>query len=216
MKKTFNHSVEGQKKSGRERETKKDEDAKKLKKGKENFEVARQSSPSPYLRQADEEAEVETSPEKKNKKKRRKRGGEEEESSRNTTENWSQSSSTTTSSVDNDGDSQQEASKEEREEQEQEENRESSSSPTGEGAPATTSGTAPSTATAPSPSDPYLLAEANYLRTESRWLNRQRVLILASRGITHIQRHLMEDFKKLLPHHKAEVRPHPSIPIYLS
>ncbi|PFH33788.1 brix domain-containing protein [Besnoitia besnoiti] len=52
--------------------------------------------------------------------------------------------------------------------------------------------------------DPYLLAEAHYLRKEKRWVNRQRVLVLGSRGVTFLQRHLMEDFKKLLPHHKAE------------
>ncbi|EPR58470.1 brix domain-containing protein [Toxoplasma gondii GT1] len=56
----------------------------------------------------------------------------------------------------------------------------------------------------PAPADPYLLAEADYLRREKRWVNRQRVLVLGSRGVTHLQRHLMEDFKRLLPHHKAE------------
>lgn len=54
--------------------------------------------------------------------------------------------------------------------------------------------------------DPYLLAEAAYLRKETRWVNRQRVLVLGSRGMTHLQRHLMEDFKRLLPHHKAEAK----------
>lgn len=54
--------------------------------------------------------------------------------------------------------------------------------------------------------DPYLLEEATYLRTEKRWVNKQRTLVVASRGIGARHRHLLEDLKKLLPHHKAEVR----------
>ena len=34
--------------------------------------------------------------------------------------------------------------------------------------------------------------------------NKQRVLILSSRGITARYRHLMEDLKKLIPHHKKD------------
>lgn len=34
--------------------------------------------------------------------------------------------------------------------------------------------------------------------------NKQRVLILASRGITARYRHLLEDFKKMIPHHKTD------------
>lgn len=37
-----------------------------------------------------------------------------------------------------------------------------------------------------------------------KWINKQRVLIFASRGINHRDRHLMEDIKKLMPHHKPE------------
>ncbi|KAK9878944.1 hypothetical protein WA026_003765 [Henosepilachna vigintioctopunctata] len=37
-----------------------------------------------------------------------------------------------------------------------------------------------------------------------KWINKQRVLVLASRGINHRHRHLMEDLKKLMPHHKTE------------
>lgn len=55
--------------------------------------------------------------------------------------------------------------------------------------------------------DPYLLEDADYLRRETRWLNRQRVLLLGSRGISARSRHLIEDFKKLLPHHKLEASP---------
>ncbi|CAH2075194.1 unnamed protein product, partial [Iphiclides podalirius] len=35
-----------------------------------------------------------------------------------------------------------------------------------------------------------------------KWINRQRVLVFAARGINHRHRHLMEDLKKLMPHHK--------------
>lgn len=58
----------------------------------------------------------------------------------------------------------------------------------------------------PTDADPYLLEEAEYLRTEKRWLNKQRTLVVASRGVGARHRHLLEDLKKLLPHHKAEVR----------
>ena len=36
------------------------------------------------------------------------------------------------------------------------------------------------------------------------YTNKQRVLILSSRGITARYRHLLEDFKKLIPHHKKD------------
>lgn len=37
---------------------------------------------------------------------------------------------------------------------------------------------------------------------QSTYQNKQRVLIISSRGITARYRHLLEDFKKLIPHHK--------------
>mmetsp|Transcript_1253 Transcript_1253/g.3547 ORF Transcript_1253/g.3547 Transcript_1253/m.3547 type:complete len:374 (-) Transcript_1253:76-1197(-) len=52
--------------------------------------------------------------------------------------------------------------------------------------------------------DPYLMADAVYIQKETRWRNKQRTLIFGSRGINAQSRHLVEDFKKLLPHHKAE------------
>ncbi|CAG0918008.1 unnamed protein product, partial [Notodromas monacha] len=39
-----------------------------------------------------------------------------------------------------------------------------------------------------------------------RWMNKQRVLIFATRGITHLHRHLMEDLRNLLPHSKKEAK----------
>jgi ribosome biogenesis protein BRX1 len=52
--------------------------------------------------------------------------------------------------------------------------------------------------------DPYLLAEADYIKKDTRWRNKQRSLVFCSRGVTTRFRHLMEDVRKLLPHHKTE------------
>ena len=41
-------------------------------------------------------------------------------------------------------------------------------------------------------------------RAKVAYTNKQRVLILSSRGITARYRHLLEDFKKLIPHHKKD------------
>ncbi|RLN56789.1 hypothetical protein BBJ29_004286 [Phytophthora kernoviae] len=40
----------------------------------------------------------------------------------------------------------------------------------------------------------------------SKYVNKQRVLVFSSRGITTRYRHLLDDFRKLLPHHKREVK----------
>ncbi|XP_047353010.1 ribosome biogenesis protein BRX1 homolog [Vespa velutina] len=37
-----------------------------------------------------------------------------------------------------------------------------------------------------------------------KWINKQRVLVFSTRGIGHIHRHLMEDIKTLMPHHRPE------------
>ena len=52
--------------------------------------------------------------------------------------------------------------------------------------------------------DPYFLEEAEYIKSETRWRNKQRVLVFASRGIAHRYRHLMNDIKNMLPHSKSE------------
>jgi len=54
------------------------------------------------------------------------------------------------------------------------------------------------------PADPYLLADASYIQKDTRWRNKQRTLVFASRGVTSRFRHLCEDVRKLLPHHKTE------------
>eukprot|EP00747_Dinoflagellata_sp_TGD_P163970 gnl/TRDRNA2_/TRDRNA2_183270_c0_seq1.p1 gnl/TRDRNA2_/TRDRNA2_183270_c0~~gnl/TRDRNA2_/TRDRNA2_183270_c0_seq1.p1 ORF type:complete len:372 (-),score=83.30 gnl/TRDRNA2_/TRDRNA2_183270_c0_seq1:139-1203(-) len=52
--------------------------------------------------------------------------------------------------------------------------------------------------------DPYLLADAKYIQKDTRWNNKQRTLVFCSRGVTSRFRHLSEDIKRLLPHHKVE------------
>jgi ribosome biogenesis protein BRX1 len=54
------------------------------------------------------------------------------------------------------------------------------------------------------PSDPYLLADAKYIQKDTRWRNKQRTLVFCSRGVSSRFRHLTDDIRKLLPHHKAE------------
>jgi ribosome biogenesis protein BRX1 len=57
---------------------------------------------------------------------------------------------------------------------------------------------------APEKPDPYLLADATYIQKDTRWRNKQRTLVMCTRGVTARYRHLAEDIKKLLPHHKPE------------
>ena len=53
--------------------------------------------------------------------------------------------------------------------------------------------------------------------------NKQRVLVFSTRGITARYRHLMEDLRRLIPHHKKDVKvlpttpcaPHPHYPLSL-
>ena len=40
----------------------------------------------------------------------------------------------------------------------------------------------------------------------SRYVNKQRTLVLSSRGITHRDRHLLSDLRDLLPHSKKDVK----------
>ncbi|CAD7003890.1 ribosome biogenesis protein BRX1 homolog [Ceratitis capitata] len=37
-----------------------------------------------------------------------------------------------------------------------------------------------------------------------KWINKQRVLVFAARGINHRDRHLLRDIKSLMPHHRPE------------
>lgn len=50
-----------------------------------------------------------------------------------------------------------------------------------------------------------LLATDGFV-SDGSYSNRQRVLVLASRGITARYRHLLEDVKKMIPHHKKDVK----------
>ena len=48
------------------------------------------------------------------------------------------------------------------------------------------------------------VASEVFSRAKVAYTNKQRVLILSSRGITARYRHLLEDLKKLIPHHKKD------------
>ena len=48
---------------------------------------------------------------------------------------------------------------------------------------------------------PYLFIIVFYF--QSNWINKERVLIFASRGISHRDRHLMLDLRKMMPHSKS-------------
>lgn len=53
--------------------------------------------------------------------------------------------------------------------------------------------------------DPYLLAEADYInKYQTKWKNKQRTLVFCSRKVSTRHRHLMEDIRKMLPHHKPD------------
>jgi ribosome biogenesis protein BRX1 len=53
-------------------------------------------------------------------------------------------------------------------------------------------------------SDEEIEREVEVPQNSSSYGNRQRVLLLSSRGITARYRHLLEDMKKLIPHHKKD------------
>ncbi len=48
------------------------------------------------------------------------------------------------------------------------------------------------------------LTHAEYIQRETRWTNKQRVLVFSSRGSSPRYKHLMEDFKAMMPHSKSE------------
>jgi len=52
--------------------------------------------------------------------------------------------------------------------------------------------------------DPHLLADATYIKKDTRWRNKQRTLVFCSRGVTSQFRHLLEDLRHIMPHHKTE------------
>jgi len=42
----------------------------------------------------------------------------------------------------------------------------------------------------------------SYYKFQTKWINRERVLVFATRGISFQHRHLMKDIMKMLPHSK--------------
>ena len=53
-----------------------------------------------------------------------------------------------------------------------------------------------------------LTATARQARTPApvKYINKQRVLIFSSRGVTSRYRHLMEDLRNMVPHHKKDAK----------
>jgi ribosome biogenesis protein BRX1 len=49
-----------------------------------------------------------------------------------------------------------------------------------------------------------IVSSASSSKVDFSYTNKQRVLVVASRGITARYRHLLEDFKLLIPHHKKD------------
>jgi len=49
-------------------------------------------------------------------------------------------------------------------------------------------------------------AAASTVKYDGSYKNRQRVLVFCSRGVTARYRHLLEDLRKLIPHHKKDVK----------
>uniref|UniRef100_A0A915IEL2 Ribosome biogenesis protein BRX1 homolog n=1 Tax=Romanomermis culicivorax TaxID=13658 RepID=A0A915IEL2_ROMCU len=52
--------------------------------------------------------------------------------------------------------------------------------------------------------DKDAINEEEQIPLKRKWSNRERVLVISSRGITFRNRHLMNDLKTLLPHSKGD------------
>ena len=74
---------------------------------------------------------------------------------------------------------------------------------TTKGTASTTSTTTTTTTTTSSSSSS---AAAAAVKFDGSYKNRQRVLVFCSRGVTARYRHLLEDLRKLIPHHKKDVK----------
>lgn len=66
----------------------------------------------------------------------------------------------------------------------------------------------PAAATAPTSAADNKSKKQKYAETRdvSKYINKQRTLVLSSRGITHRDRHLLSDLRDLLPHSKKDVK----------
>jgi hypothetical protein len=58
---------------------------------------------------------------------------------------------------------------------------------------------------APEPT-PLPVLQACSIKSDGRYQNKQRLLVLSSRGVTARYRHLLEDLRTLLPHSKKECK----------
>ena len=60
--------------------------------------------------------------------------------------------------------------------------------------------------TAPAEPTPLPIPQASSIKSDGRYQNKQRLLVLSSRGVTARYRHLLEDLRSLLPHSKKECK----------
>ena len=58
----------------------------------------------------------------------------------------------------------------------------------------------------PSSAEPSAEPSAFEENEDKQWRNRQRTLVLCSRGVSHEYRHLAQDLFRLLPHAKKEAK----------
>lgn len=59
---------------------------------------------------------------------------------------------------------------------------------------------------APAELTPLPVILASSIKSDGRYQNKQRLLVLSSRGVTARYRHLLEDLRTLLPHSKKECK----------
>ena len=58
----------------------------------------------------------------------------------------------------------------------------------------------------PAEPTPLPVIQASTIKSDGRYQNKQRLLVLSSRGVTARYRHLLEDLRTLLPHSKKECK----------
>ena len=53
---------------------------------------------------------------------------------------------------------------------------------------------------------PAVVSSDEPVKKKSKWVNKERVMVFASRGISYRDRHLMKDFRGMMPHSKSETK----------
>lgn len=63
----------------------------------------------------------------------------------------------------------------------------------------------------PGPATPVIVKDKvivlnEFVTEQVKYINKQRCLVLASRGVSYRTRHLMKDLEGLMPHYKSDVK----------